>query len=147
MFSSYYIYSISVFLKSLKSRLLHRLFYFNQISDFVTRSSVDLGALRFWILWFLCKKSDKCSDCYDKLVSFLLYWFRVSLPRYVSISPTSTTIVYVDANVWSCRSYDSKLFCLHFLSQHIHLPADSEKNNTNDLFITLTRNTCFTSII
>lgn len=26
-----------------------------------------------------------CSDCYDKLVSFLLYWFRVSVPKYVSI--------------------------------------------------------------
>ncbi|KAM7467696.1 hypothetical protein LguiB_015258 [Lonicera macranthoides] len=24
-----------------------------------------------------------CDDCYDKLVSFLLYWFRVSLPRYL----------------------------------------------------------------
>ncbi|KAJ9177009.1 hypothetical protein P3X46_012265 [Hevea brasiliensis] len=23
-----------------------------------------------------------CNDCYDKLVSFLLYWFRVSLPRH-----------------------------------------------------------------
>ena len=26
-----------------------------------------------------------CSDCYDKLVSFLLYWFRISVPKYVSI--------------------------------------------------------------
>ncbi|KAG8642363.1 E3 ubiquitin-protein ligase CHFR isoform X1 [Manihot esculenta] len=23
-----------------------------------------------------------CNDCYDKLVSFVLYWFRVSLPRH-----------------------------------------------------------------
>ncbi|KAJ7957124.1 E3 ubiquitin-protein ligase CHFR [Quillaja saponaria] len=23
-----------------------------------------------------------CSDCYDKLVSFLLYWFRISIPKY-----------------------------------------------------------------
>ncbi|KAK6923670.1 E3 ubiquitin-protein ligase CHFR, cysteine rich domain with multizinc binding, partial [Dillenia turbinata] len=24
-----------------------------------------------------------CRDCYDKLVSFLLYWFRISLPKYL----------------------------------------------------------------
>ncbi|KAK9293319.1 hypothetical protein L1049_021311 [Liquidambar formosana] len=24
-----------------------------------------------------------CNDCYDKLVAFLLYWFRISLPRYL----------------------------------------------------------------
>lgn len=23
-----------------------------------------------------------CNDCYDKLVSFLLYWFRISIPKY-----------------------------------------------------------------
>ncbi|XP_020541383.1 uncharacterized protein LOC105650262 [Jatropha curcas] len=23
-----------------------------------------------------------CNDCYDYLVSFLLYWFRISLPRH-----------------------------------------------------------------
>uniref|UniRef100_A0A7C9CJP9 E3 ubiquitin-protein ligase CHFR cysteine rich domain-containing protein n=1 Tax=Opuntia streptacantha TaxID=393608 RepID=A0A7C9CJP9_OPUST len=23
-----------------------------------------------------------CNDCYDKLVSFLLYWFRISLPNH-----------------------------------------------------------------
>ena len=28
----------------------------------------------------------KCSECFDKLVSFLLYWFRVSMPKSVSIS-------------------------------------------------------------
>lgn len=26
----------------------------------------------------------KCSDCYDKLVSFLLYWFRITFPKHVS---------------------------------------------------------------
>lgn len=24
-----------------------------------------------------------CNDCYDKLISFLLYWFRISLPKYL----------------------------------------------------------------
>nr|XP_023897488.1 E3 ubiquitin-protein ligase CHFR [Quercus suber] len=24
-----------------------------------------------------------CNDCYDKLVSFLLYWFRISVPKYL----------------------------------------------------------------
>ncbi|KAJ4715121.1 E3 ubiquitin-protein ligase CHFR [Melia azedarach] len=24
-----------------------------------------------------------CNDCYDKLVSFLLYWFRITLPKYI----------------------------------------------------------------
>lgn len=27
-----------------------------------------------------------CSDCYEKLVCFLLYWFRVTSPRHVSLS-------------------------------------------------------------
>ncbi|RVX21491.1 hypothetical protein CK203_002259 [Vitis vinifera] len=33
----------------------------------------------------LCPSASlfKCSECYDKLVSFLLYWFRVSMPKSV----------------------------------------------------------------
>lgn len=31
-----------------------------------------------------------CNDCYDKLVSFLLYWFRISVPKYL-LPPDATT--------------------------------------------------------
>lgn len=24
-----------------------------------------------------------CNDCYEKLISFLLYWFRISMPKYL----------------------------------------------------------------
>ncbi|XWS44591.1 hypothetical protein CRYUN_Cryun15aG0060400 [Craigia yunnanensis] len=30
-----------------------------------------------------------CSTCYEKLVSFLLYWFRISVPKYLLPSDAS----------------------------------------------------------
>lgn len=44
---------------------------------------------------FLCNTFLKwlavllCSDCYDKLVSFLLYWFRITMPKHF-LSPEAS---------------------------------------------------------
>lgn len=45
----------------------------------------------FEIAWFMFS----CSDCFDKLVSFLLYWYRVSIPKHVRISTFQSLVNYV----------------------------------------------------
>ncbi|KAA8522628.1 hypothetical protein F0562_013011 [Nyssa sinensis] len=56
------------------------------ISDWVTKLNnreIDRTRMPLNHAEMITVGTHICNDCYDKLVSFLLYWFRISLPKYI----------------------------------------------------------------
>ncbi|KAG0470975.1 hypothetical protein HPP92_015521 [Vanilla planifolia] len=55
------------------------------ISELLTKfynKEIDLSSLRINHAEFITAETLLCSDCYEKLVDYLLYWFRITLPRH-----------------------------------------------------------------
>ncbi|KAG0469436.1 hypothetical protein HPP92_016136 [Vanilla planifolia] len=55
------------------------------ISELLTKfynKEIDLASLRINHAEFITAETHLCSDCYEKLVDYLLYWFRITLPRH-----------------------------------------------------------------
>uniref|UniRef100_A0A5B7C9H2 Putative E3 ubiquitin-protein ligase CHFR isoform X1 n=1 Tax=Davidia involucrata TaxID=16924 RepID=A0A5B7C9H2_DAVIN len=56
------------------------------ISDWITKLNnreIDRTRMPLNHAEMITAGTHICNDCYDKLVSFLLYWFRISLPKYL----------------------------------------------------------------
>ncbi|XP_021889837.1 uncharacterized protein LOC110808607 isoform X2 [Carica papaya] len=56
------------------------------ISDWIQKFSnreIDRTRLRLNHAEMITAGTHTCKDCYDKLVSFLLYWFRLTMPRHL----------------------------------------------------------------
>ncbi|XP_058183232.1 uncharacterized protein LOC131301102 [Rhododendron vialii] len=56
------------------------------ISDWITKFNnreIDLTRMPLNHAEMMNAGTRICNDCYDKFVSFLLYWFRVSMPRHL----------------------------------------------------------------
>ncbi|CAA2969457.1 E3 ubiquitin- ligase CHFR isoform X1 [Olea europaea subsp. europaea] len=55
------------------------------ISEFVTKMNnrqIDRTRLQLNHSEMITAQTHVCNECYDKLVSFLLYWFRITLPKH-----------------------------------------------------------------
>lgn len=62
------------------------------ISDWITKlenREIDRTRMPLNHAEMITAATHICSDCYDKLVSFLLYWFRISVPKYL-LPPDAT---------------------------------------------------------
>ncbi|KAF5959304.1 hypothetical protein HYC85_000513 [Camellia sinensis] len=58
------------------------------ISDWITKlenREIDRTRMPLNHAEMITAATHICSDCYDKLVSFLLYWFRISVPKYMQL--------------------------------------------------------------
>ncbi|KAL3844813.1 hypothetical protein ACJIZ3_002216 [Penstemon smallii] len=58
----------------------------NVVSEWITMMSnreLDRTRMRLNHAEMITPQSHVCSECYDKLVSFLLYWFRITLPKHL----------------------------------------------------------------
>lgn len=56
------------------------------ISDWITKLNnreIDRTRMPLNHAEMIDSRTHICNDCFDKLVSFLLYWFRVSLPKHL----------------------------------------------------------------
>ncbi|XP_057471703.1 uncharacterized protein LOC130760424 isoform X2 [Actinidia eriantha] len=55
------------------------------ISDWITKLNnreIDRSRMLLNHAEMITSGTHLCNDCYDKLVSFLLYWFRISMPNH-----------------------------------------------------------------
>ncbi|KAJ9558525.1 hypothetical protein OSB04_013139 [Centaurea solstitialis] len=58
----------------------------NVVSEWITKLNnreIDRTRMPLNHTDMITAETHICNDCFDKLVSFLLYWFRISLPKYL----------------------------------------------------------------
>lgn len=56
------------------------------ISDWIVKLNnreIDIARMPICHAESITSGTYLCNDCYEKLVAFLLYWFRISLPKYL----------------------------------------------------------------